>query len=56
MPDNKEEIIHKIKESLRKKHPTWDDEKVKETAFKIYNSRNKARDSVKRKEDRKSVV
>jgi len=50
MAEDKEAVIMKIKSSLQKKHPTWDDDKVKETAIKIYNSRNKAKENTRRKE------
>ena len=49
MPEPKEEVIYKIKSSLRKKHPTWSDDKVMETAHKIYNSKVKSQETVSKK-------
>jgi len=45
----KEEIIHKIKASLRKSHHKWSEEKIIEVAHKIYNKRNEAKDSNKKR-------
>lgn len=42
MAKSKEQIIRSIKSSLRKAHPKWSEDKVKESAFKIYNARDKA--------------
>lgn len=38
MPKEVDDKINAIKRSLREDHPDWSEDKIEETAWKIYNS------------------